>query len=88
MVANDVQKSRVERINKVINQYVAGIGQWEDRLCVTERDARFIDDNDMYNKVMHRKFDFFREIFYNYFFTDLGGCAVYYGQTRFTFGRK
>ncbi|KYQ60408.1 Putative methyltransferase NSUN4 [Trachymyrmex zeteki] len=52
MVANDVQKSRVERINKVINQYVAGIGQWEDRLCVTERDARFIDDNDMYNKIL------------------------------------
>ncbi|KAG5345156.1 NSUN4 methyltransferase, partial [Acromyrmex charruanus] len=63
MVANDIQKSRVNRINKVINQYVAGIGQWEDRLCVTERDARFIDDKDMYNKVMHRKFDFFREIF-------------------------
>ncbi|KAG5323009.1 NSUN4 methyltransferase, partial [Acromyrmex heyeri] len=63
MVANDIQKSRVDRINKVINQYVAGIGQWEDRLCVTQRDARFIDDKDMYNKVMHRKFDFFREIF-------------------------
>ena len=63
MVANDIQKSRVDRINKVINQYVAGIGQWEDRLCVTEQDARVIDDKDMYNKVMHRKFDFFREIF-------------------------
>ncbi|KYN41109.1 Putative methyltransferase NSUN4 [Trachymyrmex septentrionalis] len=52
MVANDIQKSRVDRINKVINQYVAGIGQWEDRLCVTEQDARFIDDKDMYNKIL------------------------------------
>ncbi|KYN29676.1 PREDICTED: 5-methylcytosine rRNA methyltransferase NSUN4 [Trachymyrmex cornetzi] len=52
MVANDIQKSRADRINKVINQYVAGIGQWEDRLCVTERDARFIDDKDMYNKIL------------------------------------
>ncbi|EGI61825.1 PREDICTED: 5-methylcytosine rRNA methyltransferase NSUN4 isoform X1 [Acromyrmex echinatior] len=52
MVANDIQKSRVDRINKVINQYTAGIGQWEDRLRVTERDARFIDDKDMYNKIL------------------------------------
>ncbi|XP_018050637.1 PREDICTED: 5-methylcytosine rRNA methyltransferase NSUN4 isoform X2 [Atta colombica] len=52
MIANDIQKSRVNRINKVINQYVAGIGQWENRLCVTERDARFIDDKDIYNKIL------------------------------------
>ena len=55
MIANDIQKSRVNRINKVINQYVAGIGQWENRLYVTERDARFIDDKDMYNKVIQKK---------------------------------
>lgn len=59
MVANDIKKGRVERIHKVINQYVAGIGQWEERLFVTERDARFIDDKDMYNKVIYRKFIIF-----------------------------
>lgn len=87
MVTNDVQKSRVNRIHKVIDQYIADIGQWEDRLFVTERDARFIDDKDMFNKVIYRKFI----IFFgnnNYFFIDIGGCTVYHGQTRFTFGRK
>ncbi|XP_012535775.1 5-methylcytosine rRNA methyltransferase NSUN4 [Monomorium pharaonis] len=52
MVANDIQKSRVNRIHKVIDQYVAGIGEWEKRLFVTERDARFIDDKDMFNKIL------------------------------------
>lgn len=52
LVANDVSKSRVRRIHNVIDQYVAGIGQWEERLYVTERDARYIDDKDIYNKVI------------------------------------
>ncbi|XP_050457646.1 5-methylcytosine rRNA methyltransferase NSUN4 isoform X2 [Cataglyphis hispanica] len=52
IVANDVSKSRVKRIHNVINQYVAGIGQWQDRLYVTERDARLIDDKDTYNKIL------------------------------------
>ncbi|XP_071559511.1 5-cytosine rRNA methyltransferase NSUN4 [Temnothorax nylanderi] len=52
MVANDIQKSRVQRIRKVIDEYTAGIGQWENRLFVTERDARFIDDKDMFNKIL------------------------------------
>lgn len=51
IVANDVQKSRVNRIHKVIDQYVAGIGQWQDKLYVTERDARSLDEKDVYNKV-------------------------------------
>lgn len=52
MVANDVQKSRVDRIHKVINQYLADIGQWDERLFVTKQDARSIDDKDMFNKVI------------------------------------
>lgn len=52
MVANDIQASRVQRIHKVIDEYIAGIGQWNERLFVTERDARFIDDKDMYNKIL------------------------------------
>ncbi|XP_072746444.1 5-cytosine rRNA methyltransferase NSUN4 [Anoplolepis gracilipes] len=52
LVANDISKSRVKRIHNVINQFVAGIGQWHDRLHVTEQDARFIDDKDTYNKIL------------------------------------
>lgn len=53
MVANDIQKSRANRIRKIIDEYLAGIGQWEERLFVTERDARCIDDKDVFNKVKH-----------------------------------
>lgn len=52
MIANDVQTSRVKRIHNVINEYLAGIGQWKDKLFVTERDARIIDEADTYNKVI------------------------------------
>ncbi|XP_032667655.1 5-methylcytosine rRNA methyltransferase NSUN4 [Odontomachus brunneus] len=52
MVANDVQLSRVKRIHKVMNQFVNGIGQWEDKLYVTQRDARAIEDKDMFNKIL------------------------------------
>ncbi|XP_012223901.1 5-methylcytosine rRNA methyltransferase NSUN4 [Linepithema humile] len=52
IVANDIQKSRVQRIHNIIDQYLAGIGQWHDRLFVTQQDARFIDDKDMYNKIL------------------------------------
>lgn len=53
IVANDVSQSRVRKIHNVIDQFVAGIGQWQDRLHVTERDARYIDDKDLYNKVIN-----------------------------------
>lgn len=52
MIANDVQTSRVKRIHNVINEYLAGIGQWKDKLFVTERDARIIDEADTYNKIL------------------------------------
>ncbi|XP_029157751.1 5-methylcytosine rRNA methyltransferase NSUN4 [Nylanderia fulva] len=52
IVANDLSQSRVKRIHNVINQYVAGIGKWKDRLYVTERDARYIEDKDIYNKIL------------------------------------
>lgn len=52
IVANDISQSRVKRIHNVIDQYVVGIDQWQDRLHVTERDARYIDDKDTFNKVI------------------------------------
>ncbi|EZA58657.1 hypothetical protein DMN91_008632 [Ooceraea biroi] len=52
MVANDISKSRADRIHKVINQFLDDIGQWHDKLFVTQRDARFITENDVYNKIL------------------------------------
>jgi len=54
LVANDISKNRVKRIHNVVNQFLAGIGQWDDKLFLTERDARFIEDKDMYNKVVNK----------------------------------
>lgn len=59
MVANDLQTSRVKRIHNVINQFVNGIGQWEEKLYVTQRDARVIEDKDMFNKVIFFLFPLF-----------------------------
>lgn len=52
LVANDLQLSRVKRIKNVMTQFINGIGQWQDRVCVTQQDARAISDKDMYNKVI------------------------------------
>ncbi|KAF7396121.1 hypothetical protein HZH66_006983 [Vespula vulgaris] len=52
VVANDLSQSRVYRIKKVLNQYIADIGQLDDRLFVTEEDARKINDKDVYNKIL------------------------------------
>lgn len=78
IVANDVSQSRVKKIYNVIDQFVAGIGQWQDRLHVTERDARYIDDKDLYNKVInycnkHKRFiiEFLKISFDNSFFLQI-----------------
>ncbi|XP_012288195.1 5-methylcytosine rRNA methyltransferase NSUN4 [Orussus abietinus] len=52
IVANDSQSSRVKRINNVLHQYISDMGQWDNRLFVTEQDARFIDDKDVFNKIL------------------------------------
>ncbi|XP_014482859.1 PREDICTED: 5-methylcytosine rRNA methyltransferase NSUN4 [Dinoponera quadriceps] len=52
LIANDIQLSRVKRIQNVINQYVDNIGQWQDRLRVTHQNARLIEDKDIYNKIL------------------------------------
>lgn len=53
VVANDLSQSRINRIKKVLNQYIADIGQLDDRLFITEEDARKINDKDVYNKVLY-----------------------------------
>ncbi|KAK2585917.1 hypothetical protein KPH14_010501 [Odynerus spinipes] len=52
MVANDVMLSRTNRIKKVFQEYVAGIGQWGDKFFITQQDARVIEDKDIYNKIL------------------------------------
>ncbi|XP_024941555.1 5-methylcytosine rRNA methyltransferase NSUN4 isoform X2 [Cephus cinctus] len=52
VVLNDIQLSRVNRINNVLDQYISDMGQWEGRLFVTENDARLIQDKDVFNKIL------------------------------------
>lgn len=51
MVVNDSSKSRVHRIQNILDQYIGGIG-WNDRLFVTQQDARAIQDADIYDKIL------------------------------------
>lgn len=51
LVANDLKISRTNRIHKVIDEYLDGMGQWEDKLFVTQNDARYIFEQDLFNKV-------------------------------------
>lgn len=51
LVANDIKPGRTARIQNVIDQYIDGMGQWEDKLVVTQNDARFISEPNVFNKV-------------------------------------
>ena len=51
LVANDIQMSRVNRINDFINDLLPDIGDWDKQFFVTQSDARYIEDKDVYNKV-------------------------------------
>ncbi|XP_066586135.1 5-methylcytosine rRNA methyltransferase NSUN4 isoform X2 [Prorops nasuta] len=49
-VANDISMSRVNRINKVLNEFLGEIEN--SQLFVTCNDARSIEDIDLYNKIL------------------------------------
>ena len=51
LVANDSSLSRMNKINDVIEEYFGDLGVWNDRLFITHRDARELEELDMYNKV-------------------------------------
>lgn len=51
IVANDVQESRVRKINNFANEFLSDIGNWEDRFYITQSDSRYIEDKDVFNKV-------------------------------------
>jgi len=53
LITNDIMKSKVKKIRNIVNQFLADMGQWDNRLIFTERDARFIDDKNIYNKVVN-----------------------------------
>lgn len=54
LVCNDVQESRVNRIRKVMNEYLIDFAKgWEGKRCMlTQNDARGIDDYEMYDKIL------------------------------------
>ncbi|KDR18203.1 5-methylcytosine rRNA methyltransferase NSUN4 isoform X2 [Zootermopsis nevadensis] len=52
LVCNDVQESRTNRIHAVIKQYLYSMDKWKNRLIVTQRDGRDIDEYNIYNKIL------------------------------------
>lgn len=51
VVANDIQESRIKRIDNFVTEFLGDIGDWDKRFFITKSDARFIEDPDFYNKV-------------------------------------
>lgn len=53
LVSNDVQTSRVERMNRVLNDYLTDYeDKWKNKRClVTDEDARVISEYGIYDKV-------------------------------------
>ncbi|CAD1475070.1 unnamed protein product, partial [Heterotrigona itama] len=52
LVANDVERSRVNRLKNVMNEYVSNICKEQNMLIITQQDARSIDENGRYNKIL------------------------------------
>ncbi|XP_046735530.1 5-methylcytosine rRNA methyltransferase NSUN4 [Diprion similis] len=51
-VANDNAHSRVKRIKNVCDQYFDGMGQWDEKLVISQNDARVIGEQDKFNKIL------------------------------------
>ncbi|XP_058804927.1 5-methylcytosine rRNA methyltransferase NSUN4 [Phymastichus coffea] len=52
IVANDVQQSRINRINYFINEFLGTMNFWDKRFLITQNDGRYIEDKDIYNKIL------------------------------------
>ncbi|CAG2062257.1 unnamed protein product [Timema podura] len=50
LVCNDVLESRVKRIHSVMQQFLYDLDKWGDRLKVTQKDGKDIDECNVYNK--------------------------------------
>ncbi|XP_043803348.1 5-methylcytosine rRNA methyltransferase NSUN4 isoform X2 [Apis laboriosa] len=52
LIANDIVKSRIKRIENVMNQFVSNICEKENMFLITQQDARAINENGRYNKIL------------------------------------
>ncbi|PSN46828.1 5-methylcytosine rRNA methyltransferase NSUN4 [Blattella germanica] len=52
IVCNDVSLSRTNRIRDVLKQYLYDLDEWKNRLIITQKDGRVIDDFNVYNKIL------------------------------------
>ncbi|XP_063972859.1 5-methylcytosine rRNA methyltransferase NSUN4 [Diachasmimorpha longicaudata] len=52
LIINDVKLSRINMINKVLEEYLGDLDVWDGRLFVTQQDARMIEDKNAYNKIL------------------------------------
>ena len=51
IVMNDILPKRVKRIKEVIDEFLSSMNLWEGKLLITQKDARLIDEKDLFNKV-------------------------------------
>lgn len=51
IVANDIQESRINKLNSFISEIIPNIEEWGKNFFVTQTDARYIEDKGIYNKV-------------------------------------
>ncbi|XP_001607372.1 5-methylcytosine rRNA methyltransferase NSUN4 [Nasonia vitripennis] len=52
IIANDIQESRINRINRFMQELLPSIGDWDKRFFITQSDARYIEDKNIYNKIL------------------------------------
>lgn len=61
IVSNDKIESRVKKIKQVMGTYISNISQWDKKILITTRDARVIDDYEVFNKVSLFQVDTFTQ---------------------------
>lgn len=69
VVMNDKLPSRLERVKQVIATYVSKIGQWDQKILLSLKDGRIIDDKNVFNKVSlfeskHSRVTFIKSFFH------------------------
>ncbi|XP_050440644.1 5-methylcytosine rRNA methyltransferase NSUN4 [Adelges cooleyi] len=52
LVCNDVQESRLNKLHRVMSEYIYDYKTWGDRLVITQNNAREIDEPGVYNKIL------------------------------------
>lgn len=52
LVSNDISSSRIKHLKRVMDEYVADMGEWSDKFFITKENATEIVDVDAFNKVI------------------------------------